>query len=76
VGWKGVEDPCLDEVFELTDADFYAGEVSAERVPVLTLDEAHQVLTILVQLANGTGDQAETARRLARELAARIPSAT
>ncbi|MFD0009179.1 DUF6417 family protein [Streptomyces sp. NPDC127178] len=68
--------PALDEVFELIDSDFYPGEVAAERLPVLTLDEAHQVLRILVEVGGGTGEQAETARRLVRELAARIPSVT
>ncbi|MFF4041127.1 DUF6417 family protein [Streptomyces sp. NPDC001816] len=47
-----------------------------EGLSVLTLDETHGVLAILLQLGKETGDQAGTARRLARGLAARIPSAT
>jgi len=71
-----VDDAYLDEVFELTDADFAAVEDAAERLPILTLDEAHGVLEVLRHFGKGADDHAESARRLARELAARIPSAT
>lgn len=71
---KGVDDTYLDEVFELTDADFAPAETAAERLPVLTLDEAHTVLELLLHFGKGTDDPAESARRLAHEIAARIPS--
>lgn len=45
---KGVDDTYLDEVFELTDADFAPAEPAAERLSVLTLDEAHTVLELLL----------------------------
>ncbi|MEU8868802.1 DUF6417 family protein [Streptomyces umbrinus] len=69
-----MDDTYLDEVFELTDADFAPAETPAERLPLLTLEEAHKVLTILQHVGTGTDQQAQSAQRLVRELAARIPS--
>ncbi|MFI1487976.1 DUF6417 family protein [Streptomyces sp. NPDC020747] len=69
-----MDDTYLDEVFELTDADFAPAENPAERLPLLTLEEAHEVLTILQHVGKGTDEQAQPAQRLVRELAARIPS--
>ncbi|MFB6677158.1 DUF6417 family protein [Streptomyces sp. NPDC056390] len=47
---------------------------SDDRLPVLTLDEAHDVLNLLTYLASLDDEAAEEAQRLARELAARVPS--
>ncbi|WP_405958500.1 DUF6417 family protein [Streptomyces phaeochromogenes] len=69
-----MDDTYLDEVFELTDADFAPTEAAPERLPLLTLEEAHEVLAILLHVGTGTDEQAQSAQRLVRELAARIPS--
>lgn len=45
-----------------------------ERLALLTLEEAHDVLRLLVAVAGESGALSEHADRLARELAARIPS--
>ncbi|MFI1487987.1 DUF6417 family protein [Streptomyces sp. NPDC020747] len=70
-----MDNASLDEILELTGTDFAPAEAFAERLPVLTLEEAHEVLEILLHVGMGTDNQAESARRLAHELAARIPSA-
>ncbi|MFG2600745.1 hypothetical protein [Streptomyces sp. NPDC048462] len=43
-------------------------EYDHERLPLLTLEEAHDVIDVLVQCGN------DEAGRLARDLAARVPS--
>ncbi|MFG2351519.1 DUF6417 family protein [Streptomyces phaeochromogenes] len=69
-----MDDTYLNEVFELTEADFTPAEPAAERLPVLTLEEAHTVLKLLLHFGKGTDDPTESARRLAHEIAARVPS--
>ncbi|GAA2644222.1 hypothetical protein [Streptomyces vastus] len=44
---------------------FPSAETVAERLPVLTLGEAHQVLEVLLHVGKSTDDHAESARRLA-----------
>lgn len=65
--WAESPEPPLDEVDCAT-------EEPAPLLPLLTLDEAHELLDILVQARNGAGSLAQQADRLAGELAARVPS--
>ncbi|WAU78582.1 DUF6417 family protein (plasmid) [Streptomyces sp. Qhu-G9] len=51
-------------------------EHTTERLPLLSLDEAHDLLRLLLAVALDEGAQSEEANRLAREIAARIPSET
>ncbi|MGD6749166.1 hypothetical protein [Streptomyces sp. BH105] len=45
-----------------------------ERLPVLTLDEAHDEIDVLGWFGEGDDEWAQAARCLASELAARVPS--
>ncbi|MER5598318.1 DUF6417 family protein [Streptomyces sp. NPDC002265] len=47
---------------------------TAQRLAVLTLEEAHDLLALLVAVAQEGGSMSAQADRLAREIAARIPS--
>ncbi|MER5604377.1 DUF6417 family protein [Streptomyces sp. NPDC002265] len=47
---------------------------TAQRLAVLTLEEAHDLLALLVAVAQEGGSMSVRAERLAREIAARIPS--
>ncbi|MFD3622212.1 DUF6417 family protein [Streptomyces sp. NPDC058676] len=60
----------------LDDITFAPVEHATERLPLLSLDEAHHLLRLLLAVALDGGAQSEEADRLAREIAARIPSET
>ncbi|MFF1405011.1 DUF6417 family protein [Streptomyces sp. NPDC058294] len=64
----GFEDMDLDEI------DFAPVEGTGERLALLTLEEAHDLLDWLRDAAAGSGTDAAAAGRWAREIAARIPS--
>jgi len=59
---------------DLDAADFAPGELTAERLALLTLEEAHDLLRLLQATAGEDGPLSPEADRLAREIAARIPS--
>lgn len=56
------------------EVDFAPLETTAERLALLTLAEAHDLLRLLQSVAQEGGSVAPEADRLAREIAARIPS--
>ncbi|MGW2826407.1 DUF6417 family protein [Streptomyces sp. NPDC001443] len=57
------------------DADAFAPVAyTAERLALLTLEEAHDLLALLLVVAQESGTMSAEADRLAREIAARIPS--
>ncbi|WP_333739896.1 DUF6417 family protein [Streptomyces sp. IBSBF 2806] len=60
---------------DLDDIDFAPVEHDTQRLPLLTLDEAHDLLRVLRTVALEGGAAALEADRLAREIGARIPSA-
>ncbi|MGI3198642.1 DUF6417 family protein [Streptomyces sp. GLT-R25] len=64
----------MDDSLDLDSADFAPGELTAERLALLTLDEAHDLLCLLQATAGEGGSLAPDADRWAREIAARIPS--
>jgi len=49
-------------------------DADSERVPLLSLEELHDLLRLLHRVAEGGGDVADEAGRLARGIAARVPS--
>ncbi|WP_234312148.1 DUF6417 family protein [Streptomyces griseus] len=49
-------------------------EQNTERLALLTLEEAHDLLGLLLVIAQEGGPVSPEADRLAREIAARIPS--
>ncbi len=64
----GYEDLGLDEI------DFAPVETAGERLPLLTLDEAHDLLNWLWLVTAEGGAHAPEAGRWAKEIAARLPS--
>ncbi|MFI1377699.1 DUF6417 family protein [Streptomyces longwoodensis] len=60
--------------FELQEIDFAPVEAPASRLALLTLEEAHDLLRLLVTVAQEGGLVSEEAERLAKEIAARVPS--
>ncbi|PWJ04749.1 hypothetical protein DKG34_25615 [Streptomyces sp. NWU49] len=55
--------------------DFAPVDRTAERLALLTLEEAHDLLRLLLAIAqDGEGPLSREAGRLAKEIAARIPS--
>ncbi|MFE2585159.1 DUF6417 family protein [Streptomyces sp. NPDC059378] len=66
----------MDE-YDLLDGDsnlFAPLAETAQRLAVLTLEEAHDLLALLVAVTQEGGSMSVQADRLAREIAARIPS--
>jgi hypothetical protein len=59
---------------DLDKIDFAPLEGTAERLALLTLEEAHDLLRLLLTVAQEDGPVLPEADRLAREIAARIPS--
>ncbi|MEU6497688.1 DUF6417 family protein [Streptomyces sp. NPDC046984] len=59
---------------DLDEIDFAPVEHTTERLAVLSLEEAHDLLCLLVMVARASGPMSAEADWLARELAARIPS--
>ncbi|MER5881181.1 DUF6417 family protein [Streptomyces sp. NPDC001910] len=63
------------EQFDLDEVAFASMEDTAERLALLTLEEAHDLLRLLLMVAEKSEDPlAGEAERLVREIAARIPS--
>ncbi|MET9118918.1 DUF6417 family protein [Streptomyces longwoodensis] len=60
--------------FEFPDSDFAPVEATARRLALLTLEEAHDLLRVLVAVAQEGGPVSAEADRLAKEIAARVPS--
>lgn len=63
-----------DDSLDLDSADFAFGEDTAERLALLTLEEAHDLRRLLQAVAREEGAVSPDADRWAREIAARIPS--
>ncbi|TRO56317.1 DUF6417 family protein [Streptomyces sp. IB201691-2A2] len=63
-----------DDFLDLDSVGFAPGELTAERLALLTLDEAHDLLRLLQTVAQVEGPLLPDAGRWAREIAARIPS--
>jgi hypothetical protein len=59
---------------DLDEIDFAPVEPTAKRLDLLALEEAHGLLRLLVAVAQDGGPMSREADRLAREIAARIPS--
>ncbi|MEU8653742.1 DUF6417 family protein [Streptomyces sp. NPDC048737] len=59
---------------DLHEIDFAPVDHAAERLPLLTLAEAHDLLELLLAVAQADGPLSPQAERFAREIAARIPS--
>lgn len=62
------------EHLDLDETDFAPVEYATQRLPLLTPGEAHAVLGVLLAVVGEGGPVASDADRLAREIAARIPS--
>ncbi|MGW7134161.1 DUF6417 family protein [Streptomyces bobili] len=60
---------------DLDEIDFAPVEYHQERLPLLTLGEAHAMLRVLRTVAGEGGPVAAEADGLSKEIAARIPSA-
>ncbi|MEU5256308.1 DUF6417 family protein [Streptomyces longwoodensis] len=60
--------------FEFPDSDLAPVEATASRLALLTLEEAHDLLRVLVAVAQEGGPVSAEADRLAKEIAARVPS--
>jgi hypothetical protein len=69
-----MDDPDDYEHIEFAALDSLSQPQLDERLALLTLEEAHDVLRLLVGVAGEGGALSQEADRLARELAARIPS--
>ncbi|MEV6406029.1 DUF6417 family protein [Streptomyces bobili] len=63
------------EHLDLDEIDFAPVEYDQERLPLLTLGEAHALLRVLRTVAGDGGTVAAEADGLSKEIAARIPSA-
>ncbi|MEU6807727.1 DUF6417 family protein [Streptomyces sp. NPDC046831] len=63
-----------DGLFDLQAADFAPSEGTGPRLALLTLEEAHDLLRLLTTIAQQDGPLSPEADRLAKEIAARIPS--
>lgn len=62
------------EHLDLGHIDFASVDGTTERLALLSLEEAHDLLRLLLAVAQDGGELSEEAGRLAREIAARIPS--
>ncbi|MFF9090815.1 DUF6417 family protein [Streptomyces sp. NPDC014991] len=62
------------EDLDVDEIEFAPVEGAGERLPLLTLEEAHDLLDWLRDAAARSGPDAAVANRWAREIAARIPS--
>ncbi|MFF1446314.1 DUF6417 family protein [Streptomyces sp. NPDC054950] len=62
------------EHLDLDEIDFAPMEHDTERLRLLTLDEAYELIRVLRTAAEEGGAAAQDADRLAREIGARIPS--
>ncbi|MET8860887.1 DUF6417 family protein [Streptomyces sp. NPDC004579] len=59
---------------DLDEIDFAPMDAVAERLALLTLQETHDLLQLLLAIAQDGHPLSPQADRLAREIAARIPS--
>ncbi|MEU6323396.1 DUF6417 family protein [Streptomyces sp. NPDC047009] len=59
---------------DLDGIDFAPVAHMTERLALLSLEEAHDLLCLMVMVARAGGPMSAEADRLAREIAARIPS--
>ncbi|MEW2120426.1 DUF6417 family protein [Streptomyces sp. NPDC005474] len=59
---------------DLDDIVFAPVEHATERLALLSLEEAHDLLRLLLAVAHDGGELSAEADRLAHEIAARIPS--
>ncbi|UFQ99909.1 DUF6417 family protein [Streptomyces sp. Go40/10] len=62
------------ENLDLDQIEFAPVETAGERLPLLTLHEAHDLLDWLCQVTAEPWDHAREAGRWAEEIAARVPS--
>jgi hypothetical protein len=62
------------EHLDLDEIDFAPVSATVERLPLLSLEEAHDLLRLLLTVAQEEGPASAQADRWAREIAARIPS--
>ncbi|WP_369228889.1 DUF6417 family protein [Streptomyces sp. R21] len=62
------------EEIDLGAVDFAPMTDTVERLALLSLDEAHDLLRLLLTVARDGGSMSAEADRLAREIAARVPS--
>lgn len=62
------------EHIDLDNVDFAPVTHTTERLALLSREEAHDLLRLLLAVAQSGGELSEEADRLAREIAARIPS--
>ncbi|WP_405624908.1 DUF6417 family protein [Streptomyces sp. NBC_00016] len=62
------------EHLDLDEIDFAPMEHDTERLRLLTLDEAYELIQVVRRAAEEGGAVAREADRLAREIGARIPS--
>ncbi|MGA5453829.1 DUF6417 family protein [Streptomyces umbrinus] len=63
-----------DDFLDLDSAGFAPGKTTAERLALLTLDEAHDLLRLLQAVAQEDSPLSPDVDRWAREIAGRIPS--
>ncbi|MFE4695459.1 DUF6417 family protein [Streptomyces sp. NPDC056738] len=59
---------------DLDEIDFASMDDQTERLALLTLQEAHDLLQLLLTIGQDGHSLSPQANRLAREIAARIPS--
>ncbi|WP_406390108.1 DUF6417 family protein [Streptomyces sp. NBC_00882] len=64
----------MDDYAAIDDMDFAPLPDTVERLPVLSLDEAHELLDLLRVVAQEDGLLSARADRLVREISARVPS--
>ncbi|MFD5407069.1 DUF6417 family protein [Streptomyces griseorubiginosus] len=64
----------MDDCTAIDDIDFATPPDTVERLPVLSLDEAHELLDLLRAVAQKSGPLSKRADRLVREISARVPS--
>jgi uncharacterized protein DUF6417 len=62
------------EHIDLDEIDFAPVEETGERLALLSLDEAHDLLRLLLAVAAEDGALSAEANRIAKEIAARVPS--
>ncbi|MFE2218085.1 DUF6417 family protein [Streptomyces canus] len=64
----------MDNYAAIDDMDFAPLPDTVERLPVLSLDEAHELLNLLRAVAQEDGPLSGRADRMFREISARVPS--
>ncbi|WP_063803967.1 DUF6417 family protein [Streptomyces canus] len=64
----------MDDYAAIDDMDFAPLPDTVERLPVLNLDEAHELLDLLRAVAQEGGPLSGPADRMIREISARVPS--